>query len=185
MGQSQIAVGSAHVHFVLQILGQGQILVVVSHCLPEVADAIVRITCKGGVFVRVARETGTGPSYPKSDRPWPRLQHRIVLATASGTVRSRGWLRQIPLLSSSNWPDSVGRMPLPRCLSIPWQFLGKQVISSGVSVLVLWDCYPSGLDNATTPCRGPPTLGTPPRGSHGCWPLNSCRAPPAKSSILV
>ena len=44
MGQSKIAVSSSHVHLVLQVLGECQVLIVVPHCLTEVSQAVVCIS---------------------------------------------------------------------------------------------------------------------------------------------
>lgn len=54
VGQAEIAVGPTHVHLVLQVLGERQVLVVVADGLAEVADAVVRITwmCKATTKLR-------------------------------------------------------------------------------------------------------------------------------------
>lgn len=44
VGQAEIAVGPAHVHLVLQVFGERQVLVVVADGFAEVADAVMRIT---------------------------------------------------------------------------------------------------------------------------------------------
>jgi len=44
--KAKVAVGSSHVHLVLQIFSKCQILVVVTHCLSEVPQTVMRVTQK-------------------------------------------------------------------------------------------------------------------------------------------
>ena len=46
MCKAKVAVGSSHVHLVLQIFSECQILVIVAHCLSEVPQTVMRVTQK-------------------------------------------------------------------------------------------------------------------------------------------